>query len=806
MENTDKDNLRKIIYLSALLHDIGKFHYRSQTTKEGEGHEYLGENFIREHFGKIKAFETYKDFLINSSKHHTTPSYVKIADMLVSTEREEEKSKETRRPLLSILSSVKITTENNKQGLFYYYPVVVNQENIFPINEPAINDPENWKYDEQDSIKMHQALLQDFINEIKKIKSINNLNATTYTIYYLLKKYTSKISSASFKSTPDISLFDHLRATAGIVNCFTYHLDEQSLKQYKPANVRKEFYLIKGDITGIQKFIYSDIDLQVAGDSKGLSKRLRGRSFYISLLTDFIAGQFINKLNLYEANILYSGGGHFFITAPYFEGIDDIISNLIEEINLFLFRKTGPRLGLIIGKEKFGEELYINANEAIAKVNHNLNKLKYKKHENYLEEIILNQPGRQDFNNDKIGKNLPYTNYLIEITAINSNDFVKDNDVVAIFESFNIFYFLPDTKPTKKETEEQKIRNFLKERENKIKNCKIIAINNTDFLKHSEKLSDFKFPVSYGFRFIGSYAEINPQTDVCSFEELAKINYRFYLKEEQNEPEKLSYPQLAAIRLDVDNLGGIFGFGLDDKSSFSRIATMSRELDLFFSGYMNVLAEKYKLYITYSGGDDAFLIGSWFNILHFAKELYEKFKEFTCKNQSFSFSSGIFLCDDHFPISRMAEKTAELEERAKDFEKDEKTKNAVTVFDCTLNWDNYCAMIDFAEKLLDYTNEEGTKDKDKLARSLVHRLLRIIKSCLKRNRHVDTDILYKNVAQLHYLFARHGFAADKIENAQKGIEKDIISVILKVFSKEDIVKNYQIPLNYVILKTRKLNK
>jgi len=221
---------------------------------------------------------------------------------------------------------------------------------------------------------------------------------------------------------------------------------------------------------------------------------------------------------------------------------------------------------------------------------------------------------------------------------------------------------------------------------------------------------------------------------------------------------------------------------------------------------MNVLAEKYKLYITYSGGDDAFLIGSWFNILHFAKELYKKFKEFTCQNQSFSFSAGIFLCDNHFPIARMSEKTAELEELSKDFEKDGKIKNAVTVFGCTLNWDNYCAMIDFAEKLSYYTNEEELKDKDKLVRSLVHRLLRIIKSCLKQNGQVDTDKLYKNVAQLHYLFARHGFTAEKIEDAQNSIEKDIISVILKVFSKEDIIKNYQIPLNYVILKTRKLNK
>jgi CRISPR-associated protein Csm1 len=805
MENKNTHNYRLLLYLGALLHDIGKFVYRSQQTKAGEGHEYLGENFIREHFAKIEAMADYGEFLINSSKHHQTYSYTKIADMLVSVERENEESKETRRPLLSILSEIKITNENNNQGLFYYNPIVENQETIFPINEPNINDTEKWKYDETKIINEHHQLLEHFISEIKQIQSIKDLNASAYTIYYLLKKYTSKISSAGYKSTPDISLFDHLRATAGIVNCFTYHLDEPSLKKYNPNKVIKEFYLIKGDITGIQKFIYSDINLQVAGDSKGLSKRLRGRSFYISLLTDFIAEQFLNELNLYEANILYSGGGHFFITAPYFQGIDDIISNLLKKINIFLYKNIGKELGFVIGKEKFDDKdkLFLSLNEAIATVNYNLSKSKYKKHENYLEEVIFDKSVEQNFNEDKkIGENLPYADYLIEITANNSDDFDKDNDVVASFKPFNTFYFLPDTKQTEKETKEQKIRNFLKKRENKIKNCKVIAINNTDFLKHAEKLSDFQFPIFYGFRFIGNYAQININTknkNIYSFEELAKINYR-------DESEELSYPQLAAIRLDIDNLGGVFGFGLGDKATFARIATLSRELDLFFSGYMNVLAEKYKLYITYSGGDDAFLIGSWFNILHFAKELYEKFKDFTCKNPSFSFSAGVLLCDDHFPIAKIAEKTAELEEQSKDFEKDGKLKNAVTVFDCTLNWDNYCAMIDFAEKLLGYTNEKGTKDTDNLARSLVHRLLRIIKSCLKQNGEVDRDKLFRNVAQLHYLFARHGFTADKIEKAQNGIEKDIISVILTNFLKEDIVKNYQIPLNYVLLKTRKLNK
>lgn len=149
-------------------------------------------------------------------------------------------------------------------------------------------------------------------------------------------------------------------------------------------------------------------------------------------------------------------------------------------------------------------------------------------------------------------------------------------------------------------------------------------------------------------------------------------------------------------------------------------------------------------------------------------------------------------------------KAADLEELSKNLNKDTQEKNAITVFDLTLSWDSYCTMIDFAEKLFSHTNQDGVKDKHKLNRSLVHRLLRIIKSSLSRDGSVNTDKLYKNVAQLHYLFARHGYDADRINKAQDSITKDIITIILKEFSKEKIIKNYLVPTNYVILKTRKI--
>jgi len=781
---------REEIYLGALLHDIGKFVFRAKELTAGEGHEVLGEQFIREHFGKIDILKDNIENIIYQSKHHQIQTYTAIADRIASAEREEEKVENARRPLRSIFNSISLADEYiQNEEIWYFKPKKIDTKNIFSTKD--IKD----KNINKESIKDHELLLNEFIQEIKKLQNIKSVEALYTSIYFLLYKYTARVLSAGYKSFPDISLFDHSRAVAGLANCLTFSISTDEIKNYNNINLYKEFIFIKGDLKGIQNFIYYDVNMEQAGAAVGVSKRLRGRSFLVSILTEIIANIFIEKLHLSEANILYSGGGHFNIIVPHSSEVENKIKELTQTINFAIYNKFGGRISLIIGTTKCDETLYSDTGKFIERVNFDLLQKKNVIYKDYLEEIIFRT--EYEKNNEKkeqeIGQKLPYTKYIVELTAKENCSFTKDNDCLIAFEEFNKFYFfLGDEK------QYNEIYSFFKENNDKIAKAKLIKINDNNFLEYSEKLSkDFNFPISFSFKYFGQYTPKNENDIVIEFEELAKNNY-----EDKN---GLSYPLLGIMRLDVDNLGSIFEFGLGNKCSFSRIASLSRELDLFFSGYINELAKEFNVYIVYSGGDDAFIVGSWYNILHFAKKLYKEFKEFTCNNPDLTFSAGIFLCHENYPVAKFAKKAAELEEQSKNF-KDEngRSKNAVTVFDHTLSWDSYCNMIDFAEKLLSYTNQDGVKDKEKLNRSLVHRLLRIIKSCLNNNGSVNLDKLYKNVAQLHYLFARHGFDADHIAKAQEGITKDIITVILKEFSKEKIIKNYLIPTNYVILKTRKI--
>ncbi|HXH17930.1 MAG TPA: type III-A CRISPR-associated protein Cas10/Csm1 [Chitinophagales bacterium] len=801
---------RHKIYLAALLHDIGKFAYRAQETRAGEGHEPLGEKFILEHLNKIKVTQDCADEIKEYSKHHETASYCRIADQITAAERIDEKdSKEARRPLVCIFQNIFREIRNGNgypayykpDGIYYYEPTAIDVQNIKHKTEKNISDSAQWKFDNNESIRLHKASYDDFKKELASLNNTGHIEAFVHSLYYLLHKYTARISSASYKSYPDISLFDHSRTTAALVNCLTYILNEKDLKEYNPEKSHQDFLLLKGDLAGIQKFIYSDISPDIAGDTKGLAKRLRGRSFYVALLTDFIASLFICKLELAEANILYSGGGHFLLIAPSNEEVEKKIDALEKEINLMLRDKLSSRLTLVTGRSSFGNNLFSNASEAIQKVNYELNRNKYKKYSNYLDEIINFRSGKTSFKDDeKLGKNLPYGKYLLEIVTENPGELLNENSLVASFEKFHTYYFI--IKEPEKGNEKDAIKNLLSGKEKTIQSVRIFKINDAGFLEFAKDLcGQYDFPISFGFKFVGIAAPKDEEGDVLSFEEIAGLD--------RTPRGKLSYPQLGILRLDVDNLGAIFALGLEEHgTSFSRIAALSRELHHFFCGYINTVAEKHQIYIAYSGGDDAFFIGSWINIIHFAKEFRDTFKEFTCNNPNITFSAGIFLCDSHFPVAKFAENAKEAENRSKNF--NNKSKNAITVFEHTPGWENYDSMLMFSEKLLRHTKTKEGETDNKLARSLVHRLLRIIKASLyskgKYQGEVDIDKLNRNVMQLHYLFARHGFTHEEIEKAQDELKKDIIKVIMSHFSKKELVKNYLIPTHYVVLKTRTLEK
>jgi CRISPR-associated protein Csm1 len=151
---------------------------------------------------------------------------------------------------------------------------------------------------------------------------------------------------------------------------------------------------------------------------------------------------------------------------------------------------------------------------------------------------------------------------------------------------------------------------------------------------------------------------------------------------------------LGVLRMDVDNLGKVFIYGLNEKEkSFAAYATLSAQLDWFFSGYLNTIRDRYKdwINILYSGGDDVFAVGRWDKLIEFASEIREKFHQFTSERDDISLSAGLVIVRPKFPISKAADEAGDAEAMSKKYRKPESTsddKNAFTFFGTTVSWDD----------------------------------------------------------------------------------------------------------------------
>jgi len=213
-----------------------------------------------------------------------------------------------------------------------------------------------------------------------------------------------------------------------------------------------------------------------------------------------------------------------------------------------------------------------------------------------------------------------------------------------------------------------------------------ISDDNVNFLQTNKGDKNKRDKNVYGFRFYGGNKVPTISHQIKTFEELVD--------------KEANFKRLAILRMDVDNLSQLFinGFKeinenqiITDNSNFSKLATLSFQLDVFFSGYLNVIHRKYldDIIIIYSGGDDLFAVGDWQAIIDFAEDIRNEFRNYVCNREDISLSAGIVLIDEKFPISKGAEMAGEAEKQAKNFKNSAgKTKNAINLFGENICWDN----------------------------------------------------------------------------------------------------------------------
>jgi len=180
---------------------------------------------------------------------------------------------------------------------------------------------------------------------------------------------------------------------------------------------------------------------------------------------------------------------------------------------------------------------------------------------------------------------------------------------------------------------------------------------------------------------------------------------------------------LTTLKGDVDNLGKIFQQGLGGKSTFAKMAALSRQMNSFFAVWLPAFCrEKYpNCYTVFAGGDDFFLIGPWHSTQKLAAEMAEHFKAYVAENPEIHFSAGLIMTKPKHPVHTLAELAEEALEASKGYSLgDRAAKNAVRIHRETVPWRDWPQLAALEEEV------RRCADRYKLSTGYVYGLLQLI--------------------------------------------------------------------------------
>lgn len=795
-------NSREVIALNlldvvkgALLHDIGKFiqrgcHDGQSMTHQEHCYHWLSQQGLP---GNICEFAArYHAVDKNNPKHDRTDAFylqanelliVCEADSLSSGERfVKDKSKSRwcgNTPLMSPFSRLSANHSGNQAAYHncWQFQVLGTAENLsFPVNyEEALN---SYRVDN------YSSLFRAFEEEFHQLSPRFNENA----LLMLLEKYTSAIPSETQveegkpENHPDVSLFDHLKTTGAIAACLYQYLSETYSERFREEYLKEEilnrleprYLLVGGDFSGVQKFIYTI-------SSKGALKTLRARSFFLELLTEHVVSSLLKEMGLTRANLVFSGGGRFYLLAPNTISVRKALGDIETRVNSYLYNSFDGRLFLALDKVEFcGQALMVNTEDKKIK-----EIIKNCRSQNHPHCSLCRESMEQQKRPVDMGqiwgllrrrltekKNRKFAHIIADNPEVFWSVREPGEETCAVCHSetgtLSVLRLAADGDEPVRVC---KLCKQLYELGDELPGAKYIAVSDEkpaqlpyicveDFyyiicfgqedlkdlnpvrvlVLNSWSVDDYLHPESVQM-LTGSYAAKKGRS-YKSFDELAR--------------DAVGGNRIGILRMDVDNLGTLFTRGQPYKArTFSRLSALSRNLTRFFKYHINQICrgnlpagDPFKLVpgdsgrnvtIVYAGGDDLFLVGSWDDVTEVAFDIERCFKDFTGRNPDVTISGGITVQGPKYPLYRLAEMAGEAEEQAKANGRDSITlfysprpdflKDGVPAYTGTFKWQQARGML--AEILQPAVNDLGVYDAGSrrvefiFGKSLLHKLLTV---------------------------------------------------------------------------------
>ncbi|MCB0654135.1 MAG: hypothetical protein KDC85_22840 [Saprospiraceae bacterium] len=455
------------------------------------------------------------------------------------------------------------------------------------------------------------------------------------------------------------------------------------------ANFNKIFQenncLVKGDISGIQEFIFNV-------KSQGAAKSLKARSYFIYALSEMALDLIRDTLNN-NFHLLYNGGGNFyFFTKDLQDGQLKSLQSAIDHELKFLDIHLSLALATYDSNKETFDQVWTNVNQASAES-------KQRRFSTLIEAFQPFNLGDQTNQLKRFGR---------ELTLNPGFEILPNGSSGAFFGNDSFFLFDRQFKLSKS------LRQFEDHVISKLP--RFSQSLNQEYLKVIEKYNED----AESDEVIGWENAVIPFDILARFAEVRTGTHK-----------------LGVLKFDLDNLGETL-VGISEAEELHRV---SQALYRFFSHNIcdfwnssfdqivlelddsgnpieinnkkhlkfGKIKENYSdnIYIIYSGGDDCMLLGGWDAVFEFAFYFHREFESFREKElrayPNLTLSGGLIMVDAKFPVVRFARLADEALDQAKygdgSLTGSRKEKNKISFLGERLSWKEFGTTREIAHKI-----------------------------------------------------------------------------------------------------------
>ncbi len=823
----------ELLVLAALLHDIGKFAQRAERPKSADQ---VGEYCRTNDSGQSTHLHVlYTDYFIENdlplplelnndrsrlarlaSAHHK-PAEDSLAEKAICqgdrlsagtdrTNETEDTGSYKKARLLSVFEQVSLSGEKRSGEIVggAYYHLSPIEESAFP---GPLQDARGTSY---------QALFSRFLADLARLPLDQGVPRYIDAVVSLLERYTWCVPSSTYRSLPDISLYDHSITTAAIAQSLYLYHQEAGGMPGEAASKDDKFIWVGGDLSGIQKYIF-EVD---RSHGAGVAKLFRARSFYLQAITRSVVLEATRRAGLSPLARVMDAGGRFVLLLPATASVRQMLPELDLDLQRWFFQRFHGRLSLCLTRAILLKESDLELKKfknKIDELNDELENAKTRKFAALVNEG-LDTVMDLDFSSfaqdgacaicqihpadprssaayqsehgeeiklcrhchgqiEGIGKKLPNARWLV----ISRDD---ENSDAALFGEMYMRLHGEKAPPATRGTQTVEVAS-LKERGwasfmPLAGNLPVITSGDLERWRSWDLLIlDDQERETYR----GDRVEVGaPKTFNILAGEARELS-----GEENGKREVLGRSFLGVFKADVDNLGFIFSVGLGGRLSMSRFVALSRMLNYFFTEYLlKLIQERHpSIYVVFSGGDDLFLLGPWNHLVEFAQEIGPAFRQFTAHNRDITVSAGLALSKPGLPVHTMADMAEKLLDQSKRRREGGRVvKDGMSVFDTTVSWDDFLLLLEKGKWL------HGLLKDDKVPMGLAGRLLHYG----EQKRSFESGKIEQGMFRSHMSYDFERNISEKLAERKK---------IFEIQQDDFLLDNIKIPVSYALYRLRK---